>query len=242
MWERQGLFFPSARSDGGHRLYSEEAVAQAGQIAILRRRHGWNPAAIRSSASLVAPERAWRSIALGTRIRVARRNRGLTLQEAAHQIGISRSFLSTLERGETGVSVQTLSRIADALGMPMSAFAPVQSRATTVMRRDERPRTVLDGGVTWEELSSPGHTLEPALLIIPPGATSGGQVTRPGETFVCLLEGALSFVLLDDEDELTIEPGDSLILSPASTWSWSNSGACEARAFWVEQLPPGAWD
>jgi DNA-binding transcriptional MerR regulator len=241
VWERQGLFLPSARSDGGHRLYSDETLRQVGEIAILRRRHGWNPAAIRSSTSLTAQERAWGSITLGIRIRLARRNRGLTLQEAARQIGISRSFLSTLERGESGVSVQILSRIADTLKMPMSAFAPIHPPATTVVRRDERPRTVLEEGVTWEELASPGHQLEPALLIIPPGATSGGPITRPGETFVSLLEGSLAFTLLDDGSEMAIEPGDSLILSPASTWSWVNPGPSDARAFWVEQLAPGAW-
>lgn len=242
VWERQGLSLPTTRTNGGQRLYSDDDLQRAGQIALLRRRHGWNPAAIRSSASLVAPERAWGSISLGARIRAARRNRGLTLQEAARQIGISRSFLSTLERGESGVSVRNLSQIADTFEMPMSAFAPIHPPATSVIRRDERPRTVLEGGITWEELTSPGHTLEPAILIIPPKATSGGPLSRPGETFVSLLEGTLVFALLDNGSEHTIGPGDSLILSPTSTWSWTNPGPGEARAFWVEQLPPGAWN
>ena len=124
----------------------------------------------------------------------------------------------------------------------MSAFAPIHTPATSVVRRTDRPRTVLEGGVTWEELSAPGHALEPALLIVPAGATSGGLVTRSGETFVHLLHGALVFAFADGDGELTLNAGDSLTLAAASTWSWSNRGRREARAVWVEQLPAGAWN
>src|SRR5215831_14566237 len=121
VWERQGLLAPR-RSKGGQRLYTEQDLLAAEQVSKLRRRQGWNPAAIKSSALLVTSSR-WTHLSLGMRIRAARRNRHLSIAEAARRMGISASFLATIERGESGVSVRTLSRVADVLEMPMSAFA-----------------------------------------------------------------------------------------------------------------------
>ena len=241
VWEDKGLLVPR-RSAGGQRLYSDEDVQRADQIAMLRRRHGWNSAAIRSTASIIVSEKRWAQLSVGMRIRTARRSRGLRVGAAARRVGVSPSVLSALERGESGVSVRLLSRIADALDMPMSAFAPVRPLGTRVVRAGERPRTVLAGGVTWEELVSPGHALEPALLIVPPGETSGGPIARPGEIFVFVLSGCLTFVTGEDDAEVEIGEGDSLVLAPASTWSWHNGADAEARALWVEQLPSGAWN
>jgi quercetin dioxygenase-like cupin family protein len=89
---------------------------------------------------------------------------------------------------------------------------------------------------------TPGHGLEPAMLIVPPGATSGGPVARPGEIFVLLVSGQLRFDLLDEGERIDAVAGDALALEPGSTWSWENPGTAEARAVWVEQLGPHAWD
>lgn len=240
VWERQGLLAPK-RSKGGQRLYSEEDLQTAQQVSQLRRRNGWNPAAIRSSASIEVPGRRWAHLSLGMRIRMARRDRHLSLTEAAAKAGISPSFLASVERGVSGMSVQTLNRLADALDLPPSAFAPSSNRASSLVRPDERARTVLEGGVTWEELVTPWHNLEPALLIVPPGASSGGPITRSGEVFVFALAGVLSFELLDEGSQVMTKPGDALVLEAGSTWSWENNGSVEARVVWVEQLPPGAW-
>jgi DNA-binding transcriptional MerR regulator/quercetin dioxygenase-like cupin family protein len=239
-WERQGLLAPK-RSAGGQRLYSHEELQSAQQISQLRRRNGWNSAAIRSSASIKVPGRKWAHLSLGMRIRVSRRNRQLTLRQVASKAGISPSFLASVERGTSGVSVQTLNRLADVLELPPSAFAPSSDRTSSLVRPQERARTVLEGGVTWEELVTPWRNLEPALLIVPPGASSGGPITRPGEIFVFVLAGALSFDLLDQTNRIVTEPGDALVLEAGSTWSWENDGPVEARVVWVEQLAPDAW-
>jgi DNA-binding transcriptional MerR regulator len=240
VWERQGLLAPK-RSKGGQRLYSEEDLQTAQQVSQFRRRNGWNPAAIRSSASIKVPGRRWAHLSLGMKIRTARTERQLSLAEAASRVGISPSFLASVERGVNGVSVQTLNRLADVLDMPPSAFAPSSDRASSLVRPDERARTVLEGGVIWEELVTPWHNLEPAVLIVPPGASSGGPITRSGEIFVFALAGLLSFELFDEGSQVTTQNGDALVLEAGSTWSWENKGSDEARVVWVEQLPPDAW-
>jgi quercetin dioxygenase-like cupin family protein len=59
---------------------------------------------------------------------------------------------------------------------------------------------------------------------------------------VLMMSGRLRFELLDLGDWIVAEAGDALVLEPGSTWSWENPGAADARAVWVEQLGPDAWN
>jgi transcriptional regulator with XRE-family HTH domain len=52
---------------------------------------------------------------IGARIRVARREHGLTQDELADRVGVSRSAVAQWETGRTGQVTGNLSRIADAL-------------------------------------------------------------------------------------------------------------------------------
>src|SRR3978361_1403477 len=52
---------------------------------------------------------------IGARIRVARRERGLTQDELADRVGVSRSAVAQWETGRTGQVTGTLSRIARVL-------------------------------------------------------------------------------------------------------------------------------
>ena len=54
---------------------------------------------------------------IGTRIRAIRRERGLTQDELADQVGVSRSAVAQWETGRTGQVTGNLSRIAGVLGV-----------------------------------------------------------------------------------------------------------------------------
>jgi transcriptional regulator with XRE-family HTH domain len=54
---------------------------------------------------------------IGTRIRAVRRERGLTQDDLAEQVGVSRSAVAQWETGRTGQVTGNLSRIAAALGV-----------------------------------------------------------------------------------------------------------------------------
>jgi DNA-binding transcriptional MerR regulator/quercetin dioxygenase-like cupin family protein len=241
LWEKQGLISPD-RTSGGQRVFSRGEAERASRIAALRRRHGWNPAAIRSALTgnhaaptaldiLEMPSPA--SQPYGPRIRAARKARGLTLNEAAQRAGISRSALSNVELGHDTVTPRLLSAIADALGLGISAFVPPANTDDCVLRIDERPITTMAGGVRWEELAKPGHGLEPALLIVPAGGSSGGSYTRPDELWVFMLKGEL--VIAIGDETRTLEEGDSILLEPNAVWKWRNDTSAETRAIYVER-------
>ncbi|MEU7003201.1 MerR family transcriptional regulator [Nonomuraea sp. NPDC046570] len=240
VWESQGLLVPD-RSSGGQRRYTDEHLARAQQIADLRRRHGWNPAAIRTSLAHEASAEGGQRRSDNNAIRTARRARGLTLKELAGMLGLSPAYLGAIERGDSGVSTQLIMRIADALLVPPSALAAFRAHGPMVVRRDERARGVFEGGVVWEELTLPGYRLESSLLTVPPGEGSGGAYARPGESFAFTLAGRLRFTL-PDQQELLVTEGDSIILPPHTPFAWDNPDSEPARLLWVEPLEVGAWE
>ena len=228
-WERRGRLV-AGRTPGGQRRFDEIARREARRLAAARRRAG------HAAGAEDPPEDGVELARTGARIRAARLKAGLSQSEAAARVGVSRSFLSTVERGQSGVSVHVLAAMADVFGIPMGEFGP-QLSPTAVLHPDDRPRTVLAGGVTWEELVTPGRAMEPALLHVPAGQSSGGRVTRPGETFVFVLAGALDFEVEGTDHPLHLATGDALLVEGATAYSWSNPGPGPARCLWVEELP-----
>ena len=59
---------------------------------------------------------------LGSAIAILRKTNGMSQVDLALKAKVSKSFLSDLERGVRNPSYLTLCKIADALGVPVSAF------------------------------------------------------------------------------------------------------------------------
>ena len=60
--------------------------------------------------------------AIGTRLRVARDAVGLTQADVALRAGLTQGFISSLEAGNCGASVQTLSRLAATVGVSLAVL------------------------------------------------------------------------------------------------------------------------
>jgi transcriptional regulator with XRE-family HTH domain len=61
---------------------------------------------------------------LGKRIRLLRVDRELSQEQLAHAAGMSRNFVSSIERGRHGVDVVRLARLAIALGVSLPNLLP----------------------------------------------------------------------------------------------------------------------
>lgn len=231
IWERKGLITPQ-RTPGGQRRFTAQDVQAAKHVANVRRRYGWNVAAIRGQADFVERPGVTSDLALAGRVRAIRREVGLTQRDAALRAGISRSHLAALERGESPISLDVMSRLCEAYGVPMTAFNPKTVSDDVVIRANERPRAILADGVVWEELAAPRQDMEPSHVMVPPGGGTGAEYERPGATFVLVLEGVLSLFLLDREFDL--HPGDSALVPSKTSWRWSNRGDHAVRAIYVE--------
>lgn len=240
-WESKGLLQPR-RSEGGHRRYAIQDVQRAATIVALRR-HGWTPAALQASGALRAP---LQGLAIGQRIRSTRESLSLTITELARRIGVSASFLSAVERGESGISNRLLVRLAEELGIPQSAFwVDTEGQQKLVLRQRERPRIEVEGGITWEELGPPGHRISASTMVVPEGESSGGPARVRGEAFAFVVSGRLTVTLplgTAAEETETLGAHDSLFMPSGIAMSWFNPGPGPAEVLWCEEILPGMWE
>ena len=68
---------------------------------------------------------------IGKRITGLREEKGWTTNRLANQCGLSQSFLRSVELGEKGISVESLSLLCDALGVSLKFFFDVPSERDT---------------------------------------------------------------------------------------------------------------
>lgn len=69
---------------------------------------------------------------VGRRVRVLRTAAGLTQQELARRAKISAKFVSLVETGKVNTSIGVLSRVAAAVGIPLSTFFDADALADDV--------------------------------------------------------------------------------------------------------------
>ena len=66
------------------------------------------------------PKKTASSEAVGRAIRDARKAAGYTQEAFAHAAGLDRSYMGAIERGEFNLTLETLLKVAAALGMTAS--------------------------------------------------------------------------------------------------------------------------
>jgi transcriptional regulator with XRE-family HTH domain len=66
---------------------------------------------------------------VGRNIRRLRRERGLSQEELADEIGVHRTFMGGVERGERNLTLQTLERLAQRLGVDPVSLLKEPDRA-----------------------------------------------------------------------------------------------------------------
>lgn len=155
--------------------------------------------------------------AVGAAIREQRQRHALTLAQLAESAGLSRGMLSKIETGQTSAGLDTLGRIARALGLPMSVlFAKYDAApgAALHVRRGMGMEVVRRGtasGHTYHLLAygqGPVKLFEPFLITMTDDSEQYPTFQHPGTEFLYMLEGRLEYRCGDQT--YVLEPGDSL--------------------------------
>lgn len=172
------------------------------------------------------------SIDVGSRLRELRETKNISMRGLATASGLSANALSMIERGKTSPSVSTLYKLADALGVPITAFfgGHEDKRQVIFTRADERVRIPFTRGV-WEGLGGERFVgrVEPFMLTLESGATSGlHSMAHSGHEFVYCLRGKLAYQV--DEEHFNLESGDSLLFAAKLQHRWHNPGGTVTNA------------
>ena len=170
---------------------------------------------------------------VGARVRSLRRERGLTIEQLAAATGLTKGFISQLERDRTAPSLSSIARICDALGVRLSTIFE-REPAPALVRRDERAPVDNPHTLSFLLSSRDEHRFQAIESEVAPGGGAGDELTSlPGEMeFVYVLEGSLELRVGDEVHVL--EAGDALTyqLSKAHTWK-NNSRTQKLRVLWV---------
>ena len=175
------------------------------------------------------------SVDVGSRLRELREMRGISMRALATKSGLSANALSMIERGKTSPSVSTLYKLADALGVSITAFFGVETEKQQIifLKSDERTRIPFARGI-FEGLGGEKFVgrVEPFVLTLESGANSGPHsMTHTGHEFVFCLRGELEYAV--EKKVFLMSPGDSLLFAAQLRHKWKNPGRMVANALVV---------
>ena len=191
---------------------------------------------------------------IGSRLKAARQSKRLTLEYLAESCGVTKGYLSKLERDHVNASVATLIKVCAVLEIPVGSLFENAS-AGEVVRADARPQISFGGERMSEFLLTPSNERRIQVLMseIEPGGGSGREYySLPVDVnFVHVLEGGLRVSFEGgrtdqgsesvDAEDVVLQVGDSFTFAPRHNHSFSAEGAVRAKVLWVlnPALPEG---
>jgi transcriptional regulator with XRE-family HTH domain len=171
---------------------------------------------------------------VGARLRAARLAARKSMAEVAEDSGLTKGFVSKLERDLANVSVASLIRLCAALGISVgSLFQPSRGE---VIRSGAYPPINFGGSGVREYLLTPSgeKRMQAILSDIEPGGGSGTELyTLPADVeFVFMLAGRLEIIVADTVR--TLDEGDAFTFAPSTEHAFRvPPGAGPARVLWV---------
>lgn len=176
---------------------------------------------------------------IGARLRAARQRQGLTVERVAQMSGLTKGFVSRVERDMTSPSVATLVTLCQTLSVPMGElFADPRS---DLIRAEDAPTINLSGEGAREQLLTPRDESHLQLIrsTMPPGSHGGeGLYTLNAEVEVLhVLEGTVEIQFTNRVERL--EAGDTITFSGREPHTWRNREETTAHVLWI--IAPAAW-
>ena len=154
---------------------------------------------------------------LGNAVRDLRQRHGLTIADVAERAAISRGMLSKIENAQTATSLDTLTRLARALGVSLSTLFrnyDVPEGSAQLVKNGEGMEVVRRGtkrGHTYHLLAydqGPTKLFEPFLITIDSESATFPVFEHPGTEFIYMLEGRMEY--RHGQHTYLLTPGDSL--------------------------------
>ncbi|MGO3148350.1 MAG: helix-turn-helix domain-containing protein [Leucobacter sp.] len=177
-------------------------------------------------------------IHIGAKLRASRLAQSLTLKQLATSAGLTKGFISRIERDETMPSVPTLVQLCQALSLPIGAlFEEPEIHHVTL---DAAPHINMGGTGTEERLLTPRseESLQMLRSTIEPLGSGGAKLYTVNCNIESLhvLQGSLRVRFTNREIELV--SGDTITFPGSTPHTW-NAGVTGAEIIWI--LTPAPW-
>jgi transcriptional regulator with XRE-family HTH domain len=170
-------------------------------------------------------------------VTAVRRARGLSQHDVGDLAGVTASAISQVERAERGLSLATLVRLSDALGMTVDDLLRGQEPSRyRIGRRTDAPGRGLQRTLTL--LGDADEDVRVDLLHLDP-QERGAPAPTPVGTAILVVAGGLLQVLIGDARP-TLRRGETLVAQDGCVDGWTNPGPSVTVAFWIVVGAPAA--
>lgn len=177
-------------------------------------------------------------VAIGSRIRAARQGQRMTIEQVADATGLTKGFLSRVERDLTSPSVASLVTLCQVLSISIGDLFLVPE--THLTRLDDAPRISLGGQGINERLMTARseRRLQMIRAVVEPHGRGEDELYSVDCEVETLHVVSGRFVLIFPNDRYELEAGDTVTFPGREPHSWLNPGDTEAVVLWT--LVPAA--
>lgn len=179
-------------------------------------------------------------IKLGLKLRNIRTAKRVTLQRLAGLTNLTTSFISQVERGIVSPSIDSLRKLARALGVNIGELFDEDLKEFTFIRKNKAPKAIdKETKSSYETLVFDllGVKMKPLILRL----RKGGEVKKElllaeGDAFVMVTQGNIQ--LHCDKEKFVLHKGDSFYCKGQKRpQKITNAGNKEAVILWVRSTP-----
>lgn len=207
--------------DGRVRIAKAEGRPFGVQGSVFRYRADGDPPLLESAPAAAR---------LGAALRAVRVQRHLSQSELARLAGVSPSAVSQAERGQRGLSLETLLDLTARLGITLDELLQGEVVPGYRLARRHDPRRTADGK-PHALLDDPETGLRAYLLRLPPKASSELGFAHKGIEMITIGAGLVQVVL--ETGRPVLRKGEALLAERSGISSCRNIGDHEALVFWV---------
>lgn len=175
-------------------------------------------------------------MSIGTEIRRLRQEKGLTLQQLADAAGVSTALISKVETGGGNPSINSVRKIAFALGVPTAfLFVGEDLYEQELVTVNQTQRYNYGGVETKVVVASTDPGLRFLTVKASPNAERGSRLfphdPHNGFEQGIILSGQMELII--GGKTYLLKTGDSISFSSRLPHSWRNPGPEELHAAWV---------
>ena len=166
-----------------------------------------------------------------------RRARDLSQHELAKLAGVTPSAISQAERAERGLSLTTMARLSDALGITIDDLLRGEdARVYRIGRRMEDPQRGVEPAMTL--LGGVDDDLHIELVQLGPRQAGQPAERRPGSVILAVATGMVQVEVGGQTP--AVRHGEVLVADGERVTGWRNVGHGDAMLFWIALPQAGA--
>jgi len=174
---------------------------------------------------------------IGSKIRSIRLESGLTQEELAKRLALSKGYISQLEHNLASPSMTTLFSVLEVLGTEPSDFFSENIEQVVYKPSDfvKEENGDLKHNISRMRLNTIKYDMEPIMIEIQPGGASIRYERRAGEQFGYVLEGEVTLYL--NQKKHVVKTGETFYFIAKKSHQIVNHTNKKAKVLWISTPP-----